>query len=175
MATTYEKIQSTTISGSSTNTVTFSSIVGTYTDLRISAVFASTTNAQGQINLRFNSDTSSSYSRTHIIGSGSSASSQAVANQTNLHMGNYVITGSIITPPQFTTLDIFSYSGSTFKTCLITAFNDTNNDASYGGGGSLYNVSLWRNTAAITAIEMINSNSNYSSGSVFTLYGIKSA
>ena len=169
MPTTYEPIQTTTISGSSTNTVTFSSIPATYTDLRIAVVFASTTDSQGQINLRFNSDTSNSYSRTHLGGSGSSTSTQSVANQPFLHMGDYVFYGST-SIPQFTTADIFSYAGSTNKTCLITAANDRN-----GNGGVLYNCSLWRNTAAITQIDMVNSNSNYAAGSTFTLYGVKNA
>jgi hypothetical protein len=169
MATTYEKIQSTTISGSSTNTVSFTSIAASWTDLRLSVVFADTTNAQGQINLRFNSDTSNSYSRIHLGGSGSSTSTQSVANQSFLHMGDYVFYGAT-TIPQFTTCDIFSYAGSTNKTCLITANNDRN-----GSGGVLYNCSLWRNTAAITQIDMVLSTSNYAAGSVFTLYGIKAA
>ena len=169
MPATYEKIATTTVSGSSTNTVTFSSIPSTYTDLRIAVVFADTTNAQGQINLRFNSDTSSSYSRIHLGGSGSSTSTQSVANQTFLHMGDYVFYGAT-TIPQLTTCDIFSYAGSTYKTCLITANNDRN-----GSGGVLYNCSLWRNTAAINQIDMVLSTSNYSANSIFTLYGILKA
>ena len=172
---TYDLISSNTIVGSSTNAVTFSSIAATYTDLRLVIVFASTTNAQGQINLRFNGDTATNYSYTQLTGNGTAAASGRTANQPQITIGNYVTTGSIITPPQMTTLDVFSYAGSTYKTSLMTAANDTNNDPTYGGGGVINQVSLWRSTAAITSMSLTLSTSNYSAGSIFTLYGIKAA
>ena len=175
MATTYDKIATQTVSGSSTNVITFSSIAASWTDLRLAIVFASTTNGQGQISMRYNSDSGTNYSRTHLTGNGSAASTQSVSNQSGIDIGNCVTTGSIITPPQFVSVDIFSYTGSTYKTSLMTAVNDTNNDPTYGRGGPLEQVALWRNTAAITSISLTLSTSNYSAGSIFTLYGIKAA
>lgn len=172
---TYEPIATNTIVGSSTNAVTFSSIAATYTDLRLVIVFASTTNAQGQINLRFNGDTATNYSYTQLTGNGTAAASGRSSTQAQINIGNYVTTGSLITPPQMTTLDVFSYAGSTYKTSLMTAANDTNNDPYYGNGGPVDQVSLWRSTAAITSMSLTLSTSNYSAGSIFTLYGIAAA
>ncbi len=46
----------------------------------------------------------------------------------------------------------------------------------YNSGQVEANVSLWRNTAAITTIQVRNNGSyNFTSDSTFTLYGIKAA
>jgi len=63
---TYEPIATTTVSGSSTSTVTFSSISGTYTDLVIIGNLGSqTTNAFPY--LQFNGDTGSNYSASMYL------------------------------------------------------------------------------------------------------------
>jgi hypothetical protein len=54
MATTYEKIQSTTL-GSATTAINFNSIAASWTDLKIVLV-AKTTSGNADVYLRFNSD-----------------------------------------------------------------------------------------------------------------------
>jgi hypothetical protein len=69
------------------------------------------------------------------------------------------------------TIDIFSYAGSTFKTCLITRSSDQN-----GSGEVMREVSLWRNTAAITTILFrLSTSGNYATGTTATIYGILKA
>ena len=86
MALTYDPIATTTISGSSTNTYTFSSIPSTYTDLVLAfANFQGTTNYS--FALRFNGDSGSNYSYTVLEGNGTSASSGTSTSTTGYYNG----------------------------------------------------------------------------------------
>lgn len=168
MATTYEKIASQTL-GSSASSVTFSSIPGTYTDLRLVMNYRANTSTAGS-SIQFNGDTGSNYSETWLRGNGSAASSSRFTN--NIYMNVGWQGAATTTIPQFCTVDIFSYAGSTFKTALGEDNNDRN-----GAGVVVRFVGLWRSTSAITSI-VINENAgggNYAAGSTFTLYGILKA
>jgi hypothetical protein len=168
MATTYEKIATTTL-GSAAATIEFTSISSAYTDLRI--VLVATTDTGGKSpQLRFNSDSGTNYSMTELTGNGSSAATnqQTNRNQVDLY---YSGSGTSATIPMMWTIDIFSYAGSTFKTCLITRSSDQN-----GSGEVMREVSLWRNTAAITTILFrLSTSGNYATGTTATLYGILKA
>ena len=80
MPTTYTPLQTTTL-GSSQASVTLSGISGSYTDLVvvISAQGTSAGNDQ-DINMTFNSDTATNYSRTRLYGNGSNASSSVLSS-----------------------------------------------------------------------------------------------
>jgi hypothetical protein len=159
MTTTYEKIATTTASGS-VSTITFSSIPATYTDLVLIISGASSTTS-GQA-LQFNSDTGSNYSRTLLYGNGSTAGSSRSSNQTSMGLGYMLSTG--ITSNIWI---IQNYSNTTtYKTALCRA--DNANDSAQAG------VGLWRSTAAINSISAI-CGFNYTNITTFTLYGIKAA
>lgn len=163
MPATYEPIATTTLSSAAT-TITFSSIPGTYTDLRLvaSCVFVSGT----QVRIRFNSDTGSNYSRTLILGDGTSAISDRNSNQST-----YTPSRDPFSSNQLFTFDIFSYAGSTNKSLLSTASQDAN-----GSGNIVNGVGLWRNTGAITSIDFFSADANtLASGTTVTLYGILKA
>ena len=166
MPATYEKIATTTISGSSTNTVSFTSIASSWTDLRIVCVYRDTTNAFQNTNMTFNSDTATNYSFTRLMGNGSAASSSRLTNRNSIIVNNYT-NGSSSTFWEFDTIDIFSYAGSTNKTCLLTQNYDRNGSGEVAGV-----VGLWRSTSAITRIDIKIDVTNFSAGSTFTLYGI---
>jgi hypothetical protein len=166
MATTYEKIATTTL-GSTATSITLGSIPNTYTDLRLVlipiAVNASDYNVFIEIN-----GTTSGYSRTTMYGTGSAAGSLGETGQAkwNLNTG----TGMKSTPSLWT-LDIFSYAGSTFKTALSTQQTDYN-----GSGYVNRGVLLWQNTSAITQLVITNDiSSNFATGTTATLYGILKA
>ena len=169
MPKTYEPIATTTISGTSTNQVTFSSIAATYTDLRIVIAAGETGGGNGAF-ITFNNDggTGSLYSFTRLVGDGSTASS---ARGTNRNTNTWVLGNGIAvptTPTDVATIDIMNYSNTTtFKTSLARE----NNAAS----GTVANVILWRNTAAITRVDITYSAANFANASTFTLYGIASA
>jgi hypothetical protein len=159
MTTTYEKIATTTL-GSSSATITFSSIPATYTDIVL--IVAGTVGSLSNVAFQVNSDTGSNYSNTLMLGSGSAATSERGSNLIS-SPGTVISTGQSVVKLQF-----MNYSNTTtFKTVL----NNGGHAGSYVGAG----VGLWRSTSAINSITVLtyNNNSTYQSGSTFTLYGIK--
>ena len=162
MATTYEKIATTTL-GSSSATITFSSISSAYTDLRL---VLTATASGGTKFLKFNSS-ATGYSNTYILGDGSSATSGRSTSYPRLDL-NSQDSGS--STPSLDIVDIFSYAGSTYKTCLIESSHDLN-----GSGQVMREVGLWSNTAAITQIDLSVAGNTWSIGTTATLYGILKA
>jgi len=160
MPTTYEPIQSYTLSGS-TSEVTFTSIPATYTDLRL--VFAGVSSAQS-LCLQFNGDTATNYSLTVLRGDGSSAVSSR-----NTSIDRLIVQSLTGTNPNLLTTDIFSYAGGTFKTLLSSSSEDNN-----GSGNTRQSVGLWRSTSAITSIRVYGFSGSNITGTA-TLYGIKNA
>jgi len=164
MATTYEKIASTTL-GSAASTITLGSIPATYTDLRIVLANAFTSYALDTVKIQFNSDTGTNYSATQLMGDGASASS---ASQSSVNSGLLGRAGYQSTRPAMITADVFSYAGSTYKTYLADSAADQN-----GSGEVLRHVGLWRSTSAITSITLMNVT--FQAGAIVTLYGILKA
>lgn len=163
MPTTYEPIATTTISGTSTFSVTFSSFSG-YTDL-IVIVNAS---AAGDSNffLRVNGDTGTNYSTTNLTGTGSAAGSsgQSSVDKILAIRGGFLRT----TPPAVAVFNFQNYANTTTFKTILSRGNQT--DVIVNA-----QVNLWRSTSAITSINFFVDNFNYSAGSTFTLYGIKAA
>lgn len=166
MPATYEPIATTTL-GSAASSITFNSIPGTYTDLRLVIVSLNSSNNQDG-KLTFNNDTATNYSTTHLYGDGSSAGTYretTVAYMTIFSLSNIVSSGASMAQ-----VDIFNYAGSTNKTALIQTANDKN-----GSGSVARSVGLWRSTSAITRLDLALTAGNYNSGTTATLYGIKAA
>jgi hypothetical protein len=159
MATTYDKIATTTLG--SAGTITFSSIAASWTDLRI--IFVGTSPAGQQVTLTFNGDTATNYSKTDLTGDGATASSTRGTSQANIR-GGYGLSSTI---PTMQIIDIFSYAGSTNKTVLLTTAMDQN-----GSGQAQALVGLWRSTAAITSVGL---GGNFNANTTATIYGILKA
>jgi hypothetical protein len=166
MATTYDKIATTTLS-SATASINFTSIASSWTDLRLVMIYAGSTTAYATF--RFNSDSGTNYSWTEMSGAGASASSGRITNAGSIY-------GSLgLYNPSMWTLDIFSYAGSTYKTALVNEIADANGAAA---GGIAPKVALWRSTAAITSVNIIaqfGSPNTFGAGTTATLYGILKA
>lgn len=163
MASTYEPIATTTL-GSAAATITLSSIPSTYTDLRI--VIFHTANSDTRDYLQFNSDTGTNYSRTILYGNGTSAATSRATSQSLM-----TVAPNSNTSTTFTTYDVFNYaSTSVYKTVLGTASLDAN-----GSGWTCVGVNLWRSTSAINSITINGNGTNYSTGTMVTIYGIKAA
>jgi hypothetical protein len=147
--------------------VSFTSIPGTYTDL----ILVFQTNGTVSVSapyIQFNSDTGSNYSRTTLSGNNSNqATSSRDTNQTFVYLPSASSTDT--SNNRYVNLvHINNYSNTTtYKTLLSRA-----NSASTGVDAI---VGLWRSTSAITSITLGISSGNYSSGGVFSLYGIASA
>lgn len=156
---TYSQISTTTVS-SATSTVTLSSIPQTYTNLVL--IINGTASTQTDLNYTFNGSSASNYSRTYLLGNGSSVITGRDSNGTYLPISflDTSQTTCIVSFPQYSNI-------TTFKTALERANN----------ASSVANtiVGLWRSTAAITSMTLTTSGGTISTGTTFTLYGIKGA
>jgi hypothetical protein len=167
MAVTYEPIATYTL-GTAANSVTFSSIPGTYTDLRLTVNYTSATTSSSPM-MRFNGDATALYSRTFFRSNGSTYASVNTQDDTRAYL--MASDGVAAGVPLFATADIFSYANSTWKHYLAEGNVDKN------GSGSVENlVGLWRSNSAITSIlVLLDSSGLMAIGSTITLYGIKAA
>jgi hypothetical protein len=169
MTTTYEKIATTTL-GSTTSTITFSSISSAYTDLILIGSWFRVTTSGNNVGMRLNSDSGSNYSNTNLEGNGSSASSTRQTNDTYARIGAIQGGYTASTTESLPIIIQFNnYSNTTTKKTILSRYNQ----ASVVTGAA---VALWRSTSAINAIEL-NAYSpgtgQFGAGSTFTLYGIK--
>jgi len=165
MPLTYDNIATTTLS-SAAQSITFSSIPGTYTDLKV--ILVGTFSAVNYFEITFNG-TTSGYSWTYLNGDGSSAISGRISSNTKW-VPNFPTGAGSTTIPMLSITDIFSYTGSTFKTGLMETSADLN-----GSGQVIRSVGLWQDTAAITSVKLEVQTANWNAGTIATLYGIKNA
>jgi hypothetical protein len=157
---TYTPLATTTISGSSTTSVTFSSISSAYTDLVI--VMGFSLSANDEIDITFNGDTGANYSRTYMEGDGTSASS---AYGTGLNAIAILGRGNLMT----NLINIMSYSNTNIYKTVLARFSSPSNINGAETG-------LWRSTSAITSVTLnLRTSKTYVAGSVITLYGIAAA
>jgi hypothetical protein len=166
---TYVAIATNTVSGSSTSSVSFSSIASTYTDLIV--VFSGKLSiASESIFVRFNSNTGTNYSAVWMWGNGTSANSNTRSSQTFLPTAWF--TGYDSTNENNLIFNVQNYSNSTAnKTVLFRQ----NNAGSGGTPAAVAGVGLWAQTSAINAIEFYTSAGVYTAGATFSLYGITAA
>jgi len=150
------------------STITFSSIPGTYTDLKL-VCSAISSNANNLV-IRFNDDSGTNYNMTEMTTQvGSTPYSLPWSGLTYLPISlNEVLSTTI---PGMYTMDVMSYAGSLFKSCITRGDH---------AGTTQYDVSratgMWKSTSAITSLTIrfySGTTNTYSPGSRFTLYGIK--
>lgn len=160
---TYVAIASTTLS-STANSITFSSIPATYTDLVI--VYNNLSSSGADAFARFNGDSTSIYSSLVLSGTGSSVVGGAQSNENKIYLDNYGTPSS--TERSVTIVQIQGYANTTtYKTLLCRSGRASSGvDATAG---------TWRSTAAITSVLIGFVSATFNSGSTFTLYGIAAA
>ena len=157
-AATYVPIQTYTADGSTT-TYTFTSIPQTYNDLVVVTNGVYTNN---DIDMKFNSDSGSNYSRTYIYATGSSYGGAAITNAT----AGYA--GTLGTGYTTNIVNILNYSGTSKQKSWLTR-------ASAASTAVIHAIGLWRSTSAITSISLTINTLTWPAGSTMTLYGIKAA
>jgi hypothetical protein len=162
MPTTYEPIATNTL-GSAASSYTFSSIPATYTDLVLVISWGRTiTNAD--MVLQLNGDTGSNYSVTTLEGAGTTAVSQKQSSNTKMFLTGFQ--AGTYSSPYINIINFNNYSNTTtYKTVLSR--NSSNSAGSYCG--------LWSSTSAINSIKLDANGSTFTTGSTFTIYGIKAA
>ena len=174
MAATYEPISTTTLTSSQSSVVfdISSSANQNYTDL-VLFVGSATFTSNSSFYLQYNSDTNANYSSTRLAGNGSgsgTSSRQSSVNGAQIGAAD----GQSNTVIQTCIVQIQNYSNSTTYKTAIARWNRSDAEVSA-------TVSLWRNSNAITSIEVYGGygngtkNSSMQSGTTLTLYGIKAA
>lgn len=169
MANTYILLASNTLT-STTDTITFSSIPNTYTDLVLRTSIRNTTSGTyGGLLLRFNSDSGTNYSTTNLYADGTSAfSDQLGPSATYLNLVTQ-FTGT--TASTFTSNEVYipNYTSTSSKSVAITNVTENNSaSANYVG----VSAGFYLGTSAISTIT-ITTGSTIAVGSSFFLYGIK--
>jgi hypothetical protein len=165
MPNTYDPIATQTL-GSSAATVTFSSIPQTYTDLVVVLNATSSTTANSYV--RLNGDSGTNYSWTAFYGDGAAVGADKANNTAN---------GVL--------MDYYGYPTATVRNAVVMQFSNYSNTtanktilsrANQASSGVDAIISMWRNTAAITSLTFrFTGSQTWSTGSTFTLYGIKAA
>lgn len=170
---TYSPIASVTLT-SAQSSVTFSGIPQTYTDLVLVIAGRTTRSAdQNDGSMRFNSDSNSNYSNTSLYGTGSTAGSDRLSNQTAARFAYWFPAANAASGIfSATTVHIMNYANTTTNKTILTRQSNQSNVTGLPGA----NVSLWRSTAAINTIEIFPHESHsWASGSTFNLYGVANA
>ena len=156
----YDSIATQTVGAGGAASVTFSSIPGTYKHLQIRAFIKATDDWL----FSANGSGGTSYDRHLLYGQGSAVSANTYLNTPSFYAGyggNPTQWGSYI-------VDILDYANTNkYKTTRSLAGWDGN-----GSGFIMLNSSLWRNTSAITSIN-ITAQGTIQQYSHFGLYGIK--
>ena len=174
-ATAFESIATATGTGSNT-TLTFSAIPGTYQYLQLRLLTRANDGGSNNatINVRFNSDSGSNYTRHQLRGDGSAASAFGSVSQTQA----FITSGSagsnaLANTMGVSIIDIHDYV-STTKNKTVRSF--TGMDLNSADGQILLTSSLWMNTNAITSISIFQgSGENFTTSTVAALYGVKGA
>ena len=168
----YDSIATTTVGGGGAATISFTSIPATYTHLQIRCL-ARTTRADtdDQLRLQLNSDTASNYSQHALSGDGSAASASAGASVTFMFLGRSAGATSGASMFGVSVIDILDYADTNkYKTLRGLTGLDMN-----GSGFATLTSGSWRNTAAVTSIQVTFIGALMAQYSSFALYGIKGA
>jgi hypothetical protein len=173
---TYETVATTTLT-TTTASVTFSTISGSYTDLILVFADVKLSGAtDSAINFQVGNgsvDTGSNYSFT-IMGARSTSGtpfSNRLDTTTQGRSNWYTsITSSVAAMSQMHFMD---YSNTTTFKSILANSRVQPGDANYSGTETI--VNLWRSTSAINTIKVYPNVGSFTSGSTFTLYGITAA
>lgn len=166
----YDSIATTTL-GSTTATVTFSSIPATYTHLQIRCLTRSTEVAVGDnVYMQLNGSSASSYAWHRLLGSGAAASASTNSGVTlgliSINAGSTAganIFGAAI-------IDILDYT-NTNKNRTVRGLGGSDEN---GSGYVAYQSVGYFNTTAVTSITL-GTSASFAQNSTFALYGIKGA
>jgi hypothetical protein len=171
----YESIATVTVGSGGQATVEFTSIPGTFTHLQIRWIARENTGSVStpdeNIRIRFNSDTGGNYSIHRLNGNGSTVYADGYANESDVVATGFSGNGATASIYGAGVIDILEYNNTNiYKTIRSLSGVDQN-----GSGSIWFNSGNWRNTSAITSIELRESTNSFKQYSQFALYGIKGA
>jgi hypothetical protein len=169
----YESIQTVTVGAGGQATISFTSIASNYKHLQIRymACWTGTSINYSQPYIRFNSDSTASYSTHSLYGTGSSTGGNGAASITEGYLGwipdsNYANTFGV------GVVDLLDYQNtSKYKTVRTLGGYSRNFNASANELIGLISSS-WQKTNAVTSITIAGAG-NFAQYSSFALYGIR--
>jgi hypothetical protein len=160
----FESIATVTVGSGGSSSISFTSIVGTYSHLQIRGLMGCSGGAGSSVNVSFNGNTTSTdYYFHRLQGTGSAAASGSG------NIRRLLDNGGSSTYFQGAVIDILDYSNTNkFKTSRALAGYDAN-----GSGTISLTSNLWKFTNAITQIDLSPDSGTFVQYSSFALYGIK--
>lgn len=158
--------------GTAVSTVTFSSIPSGYTDLVLrSSTRGSQVNANTNMYIQFNGDTSALYSWTYLDATGTSVSSAVLSGDTQLRANK--TTADNATTNTFSTYELYIPSYTVSQNKPMLSFNGQQNDTTANGDSYVdARANLYASTTAISSIMFSLASGNFMAGSSFYLYGL---
>lgn len=172
--TTYEPIQTYTISGTSTNYVDFTSIPSTFTELKIVASIDSI--AENDLCIQCNGDTTN-YGYGGLSAYRTSSTDNTVGFKSTAYQGALVDYYGTPTASglgqHLVHVSIADYTGSHWK----IFYSKSHNFKSTAVSGVDTMVSVWKSNSAITSLRVIQASplKYFTAGSKITLFGLKVA
>ena len=168
----FDSIATVAVGVGGSSTITFSSIPSTYTHLQIRGIVRDNraVSTDQDMKMTFNSDTAANYSSHALYGSGASAASSSEVSSNYALIGSSIGDSALASTFGVVVCDILDYTNTNkYKTTRSLSGFDLN------GAGYVYlNSGNWRNTAAITQIDVTPySATAFKQYSHFALYGIK--
>jgi len=170
MANTYILIEAKTLT-TTTASITFSSIPGTYTDLLLK-ISSRNNDIYNEIHFRFNGNTGSNYSGRNVKGTGSAVSSASSTSLSSMQDVT-VQSKSDQTASTFGNIELYipNYTSSNYKSMSSDSVQENNATAVE----TMLGAGLWAQTSAITSIEAFPSVGSFVQHSTFYLYGISNS
>ena len=170
----YESIATVTVGSGGSASISFTSIPSTYQHLQIRGIARASIadSADHNIVAAFNSDTTHTNYRTHVLDGNGATASSGTAQIANFYAGAGLTPGNSSTASTFSgsVVDILDYTNTNKNTTVRTLNGFDTNGAGYARFGS----SVWLNTAAITSIDIsLRTGTSFVQHSSFALYGIK--
>jgi hypothetical protein len=164
----YELISTAYGTGSS-GTITFSSIPSTYKHLQIRYAAATTAGGDPTLYMRVNGDTGNSYAYHRLFATGASVLSNkgTIISYMDFDMNLADPTYTDVYAPAV--IDILDYA-STSKNKTVRAFTGLNRS---GYTRVALSSGAFFNTAAVTSVSLFSFSAMLTTGSRFSLYGIK--
>jgi hypothetical protein len=171
MPNTFELIASSTVGAGGANSIDFTSISGSYTDLVVKLSCRATVAAAAwNYKITLNGGTSG-YSGKILYGTGSAAAS---SNGTSTYFDGIYTSGSSATASTFGSAEIYipNYAGSNNKSISTDSAAETNATTTYMS----LQAGLYSSSAAITSIKIqVEPTSDLAEYSTAYLYGVKNA
>jgi len=166
------RLISSQVLGSAAATVTFSSIPSGYTDLVLrSSTRGSQVNANTNMYIQFNGNTSAIYSWTYLDATGTSASSAGLSGDTQLRANK--TTADNATANTFSSYELYIPSYTVSQNKQMSSINAQENNTTANGDWYIdARSNLYRSSAAISSVTFSLASGNFMIGSSFYLYGL---